>query len=140
MNPVHFVPMVKSVATNGNVDGFIGDLEHSAGEYIEFYNTLLALPKSVNKETLLRYIKRNIAGLDYGFTNIFTLMRKHYIGLAMHNLIIATNYFNLVSILNEYIENLEDIMFESYIISIRLNLFQSNEIINALVLNNIATG
>ena len=138
MNPVNFGTMVKSVSTNGDVDGFIDDLENSAGDYIEFFNTLRASPKSVNTETLIRYIKRNITGLDYGFTNIFTLLKKHYIGLPMHNLIIATNYFNLVSILSENIENLEDIMFESYITGIQLNLFQSNEIINALILNNIA--
>ena len=98
-NPTEFDIVIKSVARIGNVDDFITDLETSAKEYIEFHEAPIS-QNSCTQKDFERFIKRNIEGLDYGFTNIFNLLRKHCVRLPIHYLIIPPNYNNLISILN----------------------------------------
>lgn len=148
VDPSQMNLLITSVGT-GNVEAFFEDLKELTEDYTIFYDQLLS--DTPPEYTMVKYyLKRNIEGLDYGFTNIFNLLRKHKVVLPMHLLILSTNYSNLITILNEYIKDFSEIIFQSYILGIDLEFFKSNQIIESLgfkylqdgssIIANIASG
>jgi len=130
VDPVKMNELISDVGT-GNVDAFIQDLNVSTIDYRHFYDQLVSSTPPDYKTTV-KFLERNINGLDYGFSNIFTLLQKHRVVLPMHLLILSTNYSNLISMLDEYIEDVQEILFQSYTLGIHLGFFKSNEVVENL--------